>query len=317
MVVHRHDSDEGCVSAAALVESRRRSYDGAGPEQVSRSGGARAPYAVRVIPIRRYLLRCGRTLLVLAVFSTAILGIATNAAPASASATPIGHLERVTQDGHGLLSVRGWAVDRARGGRSTSIDIVIDGHVTAHLAADVPRGDVDRALRIPGAHGFSWSGVRARAHIVTVIVRSVARGGPSTPIGTAYLNGYSSATIGARIISHAAQLVGDAYAEGGAGPTSFDCSGYTAYLYRVAGVGTLAHNAETQRHQVRIIPAGQARRGDLIFYLSGNTAYHVAIYAGGGTGAFTGYQYAAAAPGEGVKYQHIWSSDIQFGTDWH
>ena len=125
------------------------------------------------------------------------------------------------------------------------------------------------------------------------------------------------ASAGSRIIAVARRYVGYPYTEGGAGPSSFDCSGYTQWVYRLASVARLAHNAETQRHQLRRIPANQARPGDLIFYLSGAGAYHVAIYAGGGPTIWQGYQYAATQPGEGVVYQHIWSSAVEFGTDWH
>jgi cell wall-associated NlpC family hydrolase len=62
---------------------------------------------------------------------------------------------------------------------------------------------------------------------------------------------------------------------------------------------------------MRIIPASLARPGDLVFYLGGGGAYHVAIYAGGGM------QYAAATPRDGIRYQHVWSSAVQYGTDWH
>ena len=45
--------------------------------------------------------------------------------------------------------------------------------------------------------------------------------------------------------------------------------------------------------------------------MSGGYAYHVAVYAGGGK------QYAAATERDGVRYQAVWSSYVQYGTDWH
>ena len=62
---------------------------------------------------------------------------------------------------------------------------------------------------------------------------------------------------------------------------------------------------------MRLIPARQALPGDLIFFLSGGSAYHVAIYAG------AGYDYAAVDPAEGVRYQRLWTSAVQYGTTWH
>ena len=122
-------------------------------------------------------------------------------------------------------------------------------------------------------------------------------------------------SAGARIVAIARHYVGHArYVEGGASPrTGFDCSGFTLYVYARAHVRRLPHNAEAQRrlHGMRRIARAKARPGDLIFYLSGGYAYHVAIYAG------HGMQYAAATPRDGIRYQHIWSRQIEFRTTWH
>ena len=120
---------------------------------------------------------------------------------------------------------------------------------------------------------------------------------------------------GARIVAVAKRYVGHArYVEGGATPRhGFDCSGYTKYVYQHAHVRRLPHNAEAQRHVhgMRRISRAKARPGDLIFYLSGGYAFHVAIYAG------HGMQYAAATPRDGIRYQHIWSRRVEFRTTWH
>jgi cell wall-associated NlpC family hydrolase len=57
---------------------------------------------------------------------------------------------------------------------------------------------------------------------------------------------------------------------------------------------------------MRRVSRAAARPGDLIFYLGGGGAYHVAIYAG------HDMQYAAATPRDGIRYQHIWSSHVEF-----
>ena len=125
-------------------------------------------------------------------------------------------------------------------------------------------------------------------------------------------------TAGQKIVAWAKLYVGYPYVDDGASPSSgFDCSGLTMWVYQHAIGVTLIHNAESQRHEVRLIPGSQALPGDLIFYMSGGTAYHVAIYTGGGPAMNVGYEIAAAQPGEGVVYQHIWDTNIEFGTDWH
>ncbi len=116
---------------------------------------------------------------------------------------------------------------------------------------------------------------------------------------------------GGRILAQARAMLGVPYVDDGATPSGFDCSGYTMWVYSHAGVASLPHNSEAQRQVVRIIPRAEARPGDMIFYLSGGSSYHVAIYAGGNQ------EYAAPAPGQDVKLENIWDSNIQFGTDWH
>ena len=101
------------------------------------------------------------------------------------------------------------------------------------------------------------------------------------------------------------------YRDGGTTPQGFDCSGYTQYVYREAGVSSLPRTAEQQRRATKRLTRTQLQPGDLIFYLSGATSYHVAIYAG------NGMQYAEATPSDGLRYQKIWSSDVQYGTTWH
>src|SRR4051794_20757726 len=118
---------------------------------------------------------------------------------------------------------------------------------------------------------------------------------------------------GARIIALAKRYVHARYVEGGASPHGFDCSGYTKFVFARAKVHRLPHNAEAQRrmHGMRRISKRAARPGDLVFYMSGGSAYHVAIYAG------HGMQYAAATTRSGVRYQHVWSRRVQYRTDWH
>jgi cell wall-associated NlpC family hydrolase len=122
-------------------------------------------------------------------------------------------------------------------------------------------------------------------------------------------------SAGRRIVTIAKRYVGKVrYRNGGETPRQgFDCSGYTKYAYARAKVGTLPHNTEAQRHArgMRRIKASRARPGDLVFYLSGGSAYHVAIYAG------HHMQYAATTPGGGIRYQPVYSSHVVYGTNWH
>jgi cell wall-associated NlpC family hydrolase len=119
----------------------------------------------------------------------------------------------------------------------------------------------------------------------------------------------------ARIISIAKKYVGKTrYVEGGASPKrGFDCSGYVQWVYAHAHAAKFPHNAEAQRHHKRWhrVSAHTARPGDLVFYMSGRSAFHVAVYAG------HGMQYAAATPRDGIRYQHVWSSNVRYRTFAH
>lgn len=139
--------------------------------------------------------------------------------------------------------------------------------------------------------------------------------GPALAHASAARHPAGKPSPGTRVVRIARQYVGHTrYVEGGDSPKhGFDCSGYTRWVYAHANVARLPHNAEAQRHvrHMHRIARTAARPGDLVFYLSGRTAYHVAIYAGHGR------QYAAATPRDGIRYQPIWSRNVEFRTDWH
>jgi cell wall-associated NlpC family hydrolase len=74
-----------------------------------------------------------------------------------------------------------------------------------------------------------------------------------------------------------AQL-GDPYAWGAAGPSSFDCSGLTMFSWGAAGV-SLPHSSSAQYSVVRHVSIADLQPGDLVFYYS--PISHVGIYIGG------------------------------------
>ena len=100
----------------------------------------------------------------------------------------------------------------------------------------------------------------------------------------------------AAAIAFAEAQIGDPYQWGGAGPSTWDCSGLTMRAWAAGGV-TLPHWAAGQWALSTPVSASQARPGDLVFFAYNandwQTIHHVAIYLGGGmmleapyTGAF-------------------------------
>ena len=102
----------------------------------------------------------------------------------------------------------------------------------------------------------------------------------------------------ARVISVAKKQIGDRYSAGAVGPSAFDCSGFTRYVYRVAVGMHLPHYSRAQYGVVKKIPLKQARPGDLVFFLR-NGAHHVGIYLG------KGRMVDAAGYGKGVRISPI------------
>ena len=73
--------------------------------------------------------------------------------------------------------------------------------------------------------------------------------------------------------------IGKPYSWGSSGPGSYDCSGLTQASWAKAGV-TLTHYTGAQWREGTVIPAAQARPGDLVFFYS--DLHHVGMYVGNG-----------------------------------
>jgi cell wall-associated NlpC family hydrolase len=72
---------------------------------------------------------------------------------------------------------------------------------------------------------------------------------------------------------------GKPYAWGGAGPSSFDCSGLVQYAYAAAGV-SLPHSSSMQSTLGTPVSLADLQPGDLVFFYS--PVSHVAMYIGNG-----------------------------------
>lgn len=92
-----------------------------------------------------------------------------------------------------------------------------------------------------------------------------------------------SADLAAQVISYARQFMGCPYVYGASGPSSFDCSGFTSYVYKHFGY-SLNRSAAGQYSNGTPVDLSQIQPGDLILwraYGSSKTATHVGIYIGG------------------------------------
>lgn len=117
----------------------------------------------------------------------------------------------------------------------------------------------------------------------------------------------TTTTLGTRALRVAAAQNGDPYAWGAAGPNRFDCSGLVYYSFRQAGRTVKRTASDQYRYSTYRISAQSRRPGDLVFFLSGGRAYHVAIYAG------SGMIWDAPHSGSYVHKRKLWTSAVSYG----
>ena len=85
--------------------------------------------------------------------------------------------------------------------------------------------------------------------------------------------------LASHIIDYATQYLGRPYRHGSQGPKSFDCSGFTRYVFKEYGI-ELSPSSRTQYTQGEKISLDEVRPGDLLFFggrAGGKTVGHVAL----------------------------------------
>lgn len=93
----------------------------------------------------------------------------------------------------------------------------------------------------------------------------------------------STTSKGEEVIAYAKQFLGCRYVYGGSGPSVFDCSGFTMFVYSHFGFN-IGHSAVTQAYVGTYVPRSALQPGDLIIINNeSNTSIgHVGMYVGGG-----------------------------------
>jgi cell wall-associated NlpC family hydrolase len=79
-------------------------------------------------------------------------------------------------------------------------------------------------------------------------------------------------------------------------------------MYVFAKLGRHIPRTAQQQYNASIhLRPRMQRSGDLVFFYSGSSIYHVGIYAG------NGYMYVAPRTGSLVQKQRIWTSKVYYG----
>lgn len=115
-----------------------------------------------------------------------------------------------------------------------------------------------------------------------------------------------AATVRSEALQIAASKKGSPYQWGAIGPRRFDCSGLTFYSFKKAGK-RLPRTAQQQYNRTRHLRASSRALGDLVFFHSGRSVYHVGIYAGHGK------IWHSPRPGKKVRLEKIWTRSVYYG----
>ena len=106
-------------------------------------------------------------------------------------------------------------------------------------------------------------------------VQQVRAAAPRISRGTSSVS--STPASSDSIVAYASNFIGTPYQWGGNGPSSFDCSGFTSYVYSHFGV-SLPRIASDQQTVGTEVSRDELQPGDLVFF--GSPAHHVGIYVG-------------------------------------
>ena len=195
---------------------------------------------------------------------------------------------------------------KVTGARTLTLPVAGFGTVGIAGVDAVVSAAVARSLGLPSANAIVISAPHARLDTliakmttaapatasVTALVTQVIVGGVSVTTSAAGDGG----TIGAggpgltavelaKFLAAAKSRLGMPYVWGGAGPTTFDCSGLVQWSMTQAGV-VMPRVAADQARTGPLVPLSKLEPGDLLFYHTDPTApsyiSHVAIYIGNG-----------------------------------
>ncbi len=187
--------------------------------------------------------------------------------------------------------------------------LITAGDLTGYVSAEyisldgtVPEAGMVLAssLNVRTGAGTSYSRIGSLKIGSTVTV--LGKSGDWYQISTGSLTGYVSAQyiailddltsspVGAAAAAMAVSLLGSRYVYGAAGPTTFDCSGLSYYIYKQLGYTLQRGSSGQYRKSGTFVPLSQAEPGDLIFFFdprfdgSGGTlpTTHMGIYVGNG-----------------------------------
>ncbi|MEO6411402.1 MAG: NlpC/P60 family protein [Pedococcus sp.] len=173
----------------------------------------------------------------------------------------------------------------------------------APVAVQAPETAAPATTNAFGVIGFKATAKpKPKPVVAPAAARTSARSSSATASRSTARDYTSLKPAAGGVLAIAAQYEGIMYVYGGTTPAGFDCSGFTAYVFRQVGI-SLPRTAEQQRQAVT--PVSNPQPGDLVFF--GAPAYHMGIYAG------NGMMWDSPRSGKAVALRSIWSSSVTYG----
>ncbi|MFD5797039.1 C40 family peptidase [Streptomyces diastatochromogenes] len=126
--------------------------------------------------------------------------------------------------------------------------------------------------------------------------RNAERTTLSTTASTDTSTSTSTATgSAAAVVSFVKAQIGKAYVSGATGPSAYDCSGLVQTAFKQVGI-SLPRVSQDQSTAGTQVSLSNLQPGDILYWGSAGSAYHVAVYVG--DGMFVGAQNPSSGVGE-------------------
>jgi cell wall-associated NlpC family hydrolase len=164
-------------------------------------------------------------------------------------------------------------------------------------------GETNSPIVFSAAHARPSTRRTARTSVAALGLAAAVFGGGVVAAAPAQ----AAVPLGQKVVAEAKTHKGKPYVYGATGPSKFDCSGFTKYVFSRFGK-KLPHSSSAQYGAVSHVAKSSVQVGDLIFFKSSSGSInHVSIYAGNGK------MWDAPKSGDHVRLRAIYSSNYVVG----
>ena len=156
----------------------------------------------------------------------------------------------------------------------------LQAYVTRENGREVGREVVGETVVEKPVNKIIAKGTKKKPAAVSAPIKTASASVASNPVQVAD----RGSARGSEVVSFARQYLGKPYSYGAGGPNSFDCSGFTSFVYRHFGY-SIPRSSGSQGGAGRAVSKANLAAGDIVLFTSPNSGGaigHVGIYIGGG-----------------------------------